>query len=181
MARLVLDTNCIIDLEENRPNAVSLRHLISAWKNNRVSLAVVAVSASENQQGGIASRSFDVFETKVKNSGLAGTHELMPLAIWDVFYWDHALWSSPEMEEVESKVRAVLFPGIAKAPPTNIEENSKWRNQMCDVLVAWSCIHHNWPHLVTSDENFHDHRTELAALGLSEILYPADAAQRYAF
>jgi len=180
MLKLVVDTNCIIDLEENRSDAGNLRALIVAWKNNQLDLAVVAVSASENQPGGTASRSFDVFETKVKNAGLAGAQELMPLAIWDVFYWDHALWSSPEMEALESRIRTVLFPGIATVPPTNIEENSKWRNQMCDVLVVWSCIHHNWLRLVTRDRNFHDNRTELAALGLSEILYPADAVHRYA-
>lgn len=180
VCKLVLDTNCIIDLEENRPDAGSLRQLISAWKDSRLSLAVVAVSASENQPNGIASRSFDVFEEKVNNVGLAGAHELMPLAIWDVFYWDHALWASSEMEALESALRGILFPRIVTVPPTNIEENSKWRNQMCDVLVAWSCIHHNWPHLVTRDGNFHNHRTELASLGLHEILYPANAVQRYA-
>lgn len=180
MSKLVLDTNCIIDLEENRPDARALRTLIATWKNEQLHLAVVAVSASENQPSGIASRTYKVFERKLNSAGLAGAHELMPLAIWDVFYWDHALWSSPEMEALESKIRAVLFPGISTVPPTNIEENSRWRNQMCDVLVAWSCIHHNWPHLVTRDRNFHDHRTELVALGLTEILKPADAVQQYA-
>jgi hypothetical protein len=180
MGKVVLDTNCIIDLEENRPDARSLRSLIAAWKSNRLDLAVVAVSASENQPSGIASNSFDVFETKLKNAGLAGVQELMPLAKWDVFYWDHALWSSPDMEALESKIRAVLFPAIPTAPSTSIDKNSTWRNQMCDVLVAWSCIHHNWPCLVTRDKNFHNHRIELAALGLEKILYPSDAAQRYA-
>lgn len=180
MAKVVLDTNCIIDLEENRPDAVYLRTMIDAWKSKQFDLAVVAVSASENQPSGIASHSYDVFEIKVKNAGLAGAQELAPLAIWDVFYWDHALWCSPDMEALERKIRDILFHGITTVPPTNIQENSKWRNQMCDVLVAWSCIHHNWPCLVTRDTNFHDHRTELASLGLNEILSPADAVQRYA-
>ena len=90
--RLALDTNCIIDLEENRPDAPHVRTLIKAWKNTHVALAVVAVSASENQRGGIASRHFDVFEAKLSNVGLAGVNHLLPLAIWDLFYWDHALW-----------------------------------------------------------------------------------------
>lgn len=181
MCRLVLDTNCIIDLEENRSDAGSLRALlIAAWKNRRLALAVVAVSASENQPRGVASQSFEVFETKLKNVGLDGVHELVPVAIWDVFYWDHALGSSPKMKALESKIRAVLFPGIPTVSPSNINENSKWRNHMCDVWVAWCCIHHNWPHLVTRDKNFHDHRAELAVLGLAEILHPADAVQHYA-
>jgi hypothetical protein len=175
-AKLVLDTNCLIDLEENRPDAQHLRTLIWAWKDGRVELAVVAVSASENQPGGIAARNYDAFEAKLNNIGLSGVRQLLPLAIWDIFYWDHALFSSDEMERLVSRIRALLFPGIVIGPPANIEENSVWRNKMCDVLVAWSCIHHEWAGLVTRDKNFHDHKHELAKLGLHYILYPADAA-----
>ena len=118
-----------------------------------------------------------MFEAKLSDVGLTGVHHLQPLAIWDVFYWDHALWSSAEMKALESQIRGILFPGIPTAQPTNIDENSVWRNRMCDVLVAWSCIHHKWEYLVTRDKNFHDHKDELAALGLREVLYPTDAAQ----
>ena len=177
--KVALDTNCIIDLEENRPDAHHVRTLIGAWKNGQIELAVVAVSASENQPSGIASHDFGVFETKLNNVGLAGVHHLLPLAIWDVFYWNHVLWSSAEREALASKIRGLLFPGIPATPPTNVNENSVWRNHMCDVLVAWSCIHHQWECLVTRDRNFHDHKVELVALGLREILYPADAAQPY--
>lgn len=178
MARkMVLDTNCLIDLEENRPDACHVSTLIRAWKKEQVELAVVAVSASENQPTCIASQDFGVFVAKLNNVRLTGVHHLLPLAIWDVFYWDHALWSSAEMAALESKIRGILFPGISTTPPTNINENSVWRNRMCDVLVAWSSIHHHWGCLVTRDKNFHDHKIELAALGLPEVLYPADAAR----
>jgi hypothetical protein len=178
--KVALDTNCLIDLEENRPHACHVRALIAAWKRGQLELAVVAVSASENQPSGTASQDFGVFEAKLNAVGLAGIHHLLPLAIWDVFYWDHALWSSSEMQALEQKIRAILFPGIATTPTANVNENSVWRNRMCDVLVAWSCIHHGWGSLVTRDSNFHDHKSELAALGLGEVLYPADAAQKYA-
>jgi len=175
--KMALDTNCLIDLEENRPDACHVRTLIKAWKKGQVELAVVAVSASENQPTGITSHDFGVFVEKLNNVGLAGVHHLLPLAIWDVFYWDHALWSSAEMAALESEIRWILFPGIPTAPPTNINESSVWRNRMCDVLIAWACIHHQWECLVTRDKNFHDHKAELAALGLREVLYPVDAAQ----
>ncbi|WP_136256353.1 hypothetical protein [Metallibacterium scheffleri] len=175
--KMALDTNCLIDLEVNRLDARHVRTLIGAWKKRQVELAVVVVSASENQPTGIASRDFGAFDAKLNNVGLAGVHHLLPLAIWDVFYWDHALWPSAEMIALASKIREILFPGILTAPPTNINENSVWRNRMCDVLVAWSCIHHEWECLVSRDKNFHDHKVELASLGLREVLYPADAAQ----
>ena len=178
--RVALDTNCLIDLEENRPDACHIRALIAAWKKSQIELAVVAVSASENQPSGTASQDFCAFEAKLDAVGLTGVHHLLPLAIWDVFYWDHALWSSSEMESLEQEIRGILFPGIATAPPTNVNENSVWRNHMCDVMVSWSCIHHDWQSLVTRDTNFHDHKSELAALGLYEVLYPTDAALKYA-
>ncbi len=99
--KVALDTNCLIDLEENRPDAHHVRTLIGAWKKGQVELAVVAVSASENQPSGIASRDSGVFEEKLNTVGLAGVQHLLPLAMWDVFYWDHALWSSAEMEALE--------------------------------------------------------------------------------
>ncbi len=177
MRKLTLDTNCIIDLEENRPNAEHVRSLVSTWKNRRLKLAVVAVSASENQRGGIASRDFAAFETKLDNAGLAGVHHLLPLAIWDVFYWDHALWSGDEMERLEAEIRGILFPNIQATPPADINENSRWRNQLCDVLVAWSCIYHKWDCLVTNDKNFHDQKHELKQAGLRKVLYPVDAVR----
>ena len=178
--KVALDTNCLIDLEDNRPDARHIRALIAAWKKSQIELAIVAVSASENQLSGKASQDFGAFEAKVDAIGLTGVQHLLPLAIWDVFYWDHALWSSPEMQALEQRIRAILFPGIATAPPANVNENSVWRNHMCDVLVAWSCIHHGWESLVTRDKNFHDHKVELAVLGLREVLCPADAARKYA-
>lgn len=175
--KLVLDTNCIIDLEENRPDARHLTILIEAWKNGLIDLAVVAVSASENQPNKVASSDYGVFEAKLKNVGLIEAHELIPLGVWDVFFWDHFLWSSEELELLVLQIRTILFPGIAPEAPTNIDENSKWRNQLCDVMVAWSCIHHNWTILVTRDENFHIHQASLAALGIEKILRPLDAVQ----
>jgi hypothetical protein len=67
MKKFTLDTNCIIDLEENRPNAEHISKLVQAWKTGRIELAVVAVSASENQKGGNTSKDFAMFEEKLSN------------------------------------------------------------------------------------------------------------------
>ena len=49
---VTLDTNCIIALEENRPTAPFLRHLISLHDAKTISLRVVAISASERKPDG---------------------------------------------------------------------------------------------------------------------------------
>lgn len=174
--RFVLDTNCIIDLEEDRENARALRELIDAWKSGHIDLAVVAVSASENQKDGLAGRDFSAFEAKLARAGLTGVTMLLPLMMWDVSFWDHALWTNPEMEALANRLRDALFPNAGEYPPSDVASNSKWRNQLCDAVVAWSCIYHAWPCLVTSDGNFHKHAASLRKLGLSEVVYPIDAA-----
>ena len=177
MIRMTLDTNCIIDLEEQRPDSKYLVEIIDAWRNSRVNLAVVAVSASENQPGGRVNETYNQFQEKLAVVGLAGVEELLPLAYWNVFYWDHALWSSKEMEELEAKIRDALFPGIQTEAPSSEKEARVWRNKLCDVLVAWSHAYHKWDVLVTRDENFHKKKESLMQLGVERVMSPAEAAE----
>jgi len=177
MRKFALDTNCIIDLEEDRPAATFVREIVQAWRAGRIELAVVAVSASENQKSGIASRTFVEFERKLENVGLAEVAHLLPLMKWDIFYWDHALWSNDEMANLATAIQGVLFPNTKLEAPDNIEKNSIWRNRQCDVLTAWAVAFHKWGCLVTSDTNFHDHKAELQELGIMELLRPQEAAQ----
>jgi hypothetical protein len=174
--RFVFDTNCIIDLEEDRPSAAAVRSLIAAWRIGEIDLAVVAVSASENHRDGSTGRNYSAFEAKLQVAGLSGVHVLLPPAIWDVSFWDHALWTDQEMEGLAVRAYSALFPNSSKAPPADAAKNSKWRNQLCDAIVVWSCIYHDWRHLVTRDENFHRRASALGELGLREILYPDVAA-----
>ncbi len=177
MLRFTLDTNCIIDLEENRPDSEYLNQIIEESRNGNVEIAVVAVSASENQPGGEINRSYSHFEEKLLSAGLSNATELLPLAIWDVFYWDHALWSDEEMEKLSNDIRDVLFPGIALSPPTGEKDERIWRNKLCDVLVAWCCIFHGWDMLVTRDNNFHKRKDALTRLGMKNVLLPKEAAE----
>ena len=176
MKKFTLDTNCIIDLEEDRPDAVFVREIIKAWKSRRIELAVVAVSASENQKRGTANSHFSEFEQKIDRVGLSGTVQLLPLMKWDIYYWDHALWSDDEMEALAIAIQNVLFPNSNFALPQDIEKNSSWRNKQCDILTAWSHAFHKWDYLVTRDQNFHDRKVALKSLGVPEIVHPKEAA-----
>lgn len=179
--RLVLDTNCLIDLDENRADAPHIRSLIAAARTDRIELAIAAVSASENQPGGAIIHNFQEFQERLDRLLVGHLPQLLPLATWDVGFWDHMLWASDEMEALATNLRAVLFPGeVGPVIAADGRISPRWRNRNCDVMVAWCCIHHDWKQLVTSDANFHAHRTELAHLGLSAVLHPCDAAQLHA-
>lgn len=173
--RFTLDTNCIIDLEQGRPNAIYVKELIKAWRNGRIELAIVAVSASENQLSGEAIPNYSEFSNTLECIGLSNATELRPIAIWDVFYWDHCIWSSKELEDEATAIRNILFPNANHQPPISPSENSKWRNNLCDVLVAWSHLHYKQDYLVTSDRNFHKKKEQLKAVGVNGIVTPENA------
>jgi hypothetical protein len=52
MRTFTLDTNCLIDIEEHRPQSTAVRVLADAHAASRAHVAVVAMSASEKQQDG---------------------------------------------------------------------------------------------------------------------------------
>jgi predicted nucleic acid-binding protein len=178
--RLVLDTNCLIDLEEGRPDAIHVRALIEASRRNLIHLAVAAISASENQRDGEPIQNYADFEAKLSRLNLGDAQQLLPLATWNVGYWDHMLWNSEELDAEAQTIRATLFPNDLPAPNLQGEEGRKWRNRHCDAMLAWCCIHHGWRTLVTSDRNFHARQRELERLGLGAVLTPEQAAKRYA-
>jgi hypothetical protein len=175
MKCFTLDSNCIIDLEENRPAAVHLEELKRLRQSGGIELAVVSVSASENQPTGEPMRNYAEFEAKLERAGLTNARELHPVGIWDLGYWDHMLWSVEESERQLDEIKDIIFPGVQHDPPTEPGANSKWRNQMCDVLVAWTHGFHKSDYLVTSDKNFHKKAHDLVQYGVHNIVTPKEA------
>ena len=170
-----LDSICIIDLEESRPDAVFLDELKNLWRTGKIELAVVSVSASENQPTGQAMRDYAKFEARLGRVGLLNARELPPVGIWDFGYWDHMFWASEYIEKQVDEIRGILFPEVQHDPPVDPSENSKWRNQLCDVLVAWAHGFHKSDYLVWRDDNFHRKSQRLAKYGIQIIVTPEKA------
>jgi hypothetical protein len=171
--KYTLDTNCIIDLEEERGDYHCLLEMIEDYRNGNIDLAVVAISASENQKGGKPSDTFEAFENKLKGAGLEGVNIILPMGYWDVAYWDHFIWDGDT--ELEQKIHNILFPGTPIENPANEGfSERKWRNNKCDVQVAWSHAYHRRDVLVTSDGNYHENKQALASVGIGKIIYPEE-------
>lgn len=175
MMCFTLDSNCLIDLEEGRSDAVVLEELKELWRSGQIDLAVVSVSASENQPTGTAMQNYGEFEEKLKRVGLDDARELPPVVYWDFGYWDHCLWASHESNRQISEIRGILFPASQHVPPDDPSQNSKWRNQTCDVLIAWAHGFHKADHLVTRDQNYHRTAQGLAHYGIQSIVAPKEA------
>ena len=187
MRTFTLDTNCIIALDEERPEAAAVRTLADAHASGKAHVAIVAISASEKQKGGGHLESFVEFQQRLTSLGLGQLELLPPMFYWDVTYWDWCIWSDSEMEENERNIHEVLFPNIeflwldycAAQGITSSEPSlaHKWRNAKCDVQAIWSHIFHKRNVFVTADRNFHaeSKRPALVALGANEIETPDSA------
>jgi len=186
MREVTLDTNCIIDLEEGRPNAFFIRALVAEHARGHVRLRLPAIAASENQPDGGVLTNFAQFQARVERVGLGGVRLLQPPMRLDVTYLDFCVLADETMLDLERRIQAVLHPAIEVEyaaycaargfnPETPLDR--KWRNAKCDVLVAWSHIQYQGDVLVTADGEFHvQHKKDaLVALGAGLVVLPQDA------
>jgi hypothetical protein len=148
VAVLLLDTNCLIDLDEERePRANDLRRIVEAFRCGRLELVAAAISASENAPPG-SKKAFELFTDRLDRIGLAHLRVLHPMGYWGVTFWNEALWVNDEMEKLEAKIHAVLAPNLRMDDDSNYR---KWINTKCDVQMVWCHLWHKTDALVTSD------------------------------
>lgn len=187
MLTFTLDTNCLIALDENRPEAAAVRGIVDAHASGKAQVAIVAISASEKQKGGGHLESFVEFQKRLALLSLDHLELLPPMFYWDITYWDRCIWPEAEMESTEKRIHEILFPnvqflwsdycaaqGITDANPPLAH---KWRNAKCDVQAIWSHIYHKRNVFVTGDHNFRAEtkKPSLIALGANKIETPDSA------
>lgn len=191
MLSFTLDTNCIIAVDEDRQEAKAICKLADAHANGRADVAVIAIMASEKQRSGAALESFEIFTQRLNSLSLGHLGLCLPLAYFDITYWDHCLLAGPEMTNLDEQIHRILFP---KIPPSfqifcaergltmqmDIKDKQKaiWRNAKCDVQAIWSHINAKRDVFVSSDMNFHQPSTKalLIELGAGQIVTPDVAA-----
>jgi hypothetical protein len=150
MRTFTLDTNCLIAIDEGRPEAPTVRALADAHRARTAQEAVVAISASERQQGGGHLQSFTAFVERLRQLDLGHLDILQPMAYADITV------------------------GLDAAAPAS---DRRWRNAKCDVQAIWSHIHRKRDVFVTSDGNFHSpaNKARLITLGANCIERPSNA------
>jgi hypothetical protein len=187
MLSFTLDTNCIIDVAVNRPSASDVMRLVDAHRAGTADVAVVAVSASERQSGDEYLRSYDEFETRLKDLGLSHLRILLPVLYCDIGFWDRGLWADAAMKRREQEIHAVLFPTIEfawqdfaraagiEALSIKSREARRWRNAFCDRQMYWAHDHNDRDLFVTSDSNFR-RLSGARNFPKARIMSPAEAA-----
>jgi hypothetical protein len=160
--RFTLDSNCLLDVEEERPNAAFIRDLVSLHGKNRINVSISSIGASERQRTGGYARDFSEFQAKLKLIGFENLELLPPLASIDICFLGHCVIAD-EKDTLEQDIHNLLFPNMqfmwaeyANARGLAVGSiNRNWRNAKCDVLTLWYHIKHGGGVFVSSDENFH--------------------------
>ena len=165
MISFTLDTNCLLAVDESRPEATYVLRLADAHAAGNASVGLVAISASERQKSGKNLESFDEFKNRVATHGLGHLDLLKPMVYWDVTFWDYSLWSDETMRQLEKQIHEILFPNIEFSwadysairglDINSIAQDKKWRNAKCDVQAYWSHVYNKRDVFVTSDLNYH--------------------------
>jgi hypothetical protein len=187
MLSFTLDTNCLIDVEVNRPSACDVMRLVDAHTAGTADVALVAVSASERQPGDAYLENYDEFEARLKGLRLSHLRILLPILYWDIGFWDRRLWADAPMKRREQEIHAVLFPTIEflwsdfargagiKTLGIKTREARRWRNAFCDRQMYWAHDHKDRSIFVTSDENFRQ-LSKARNFPKARIMSPAEAA-----
>lgn len=164
MASFTLDTNCLIDMAEDRPTAVHIRTLLDARARGAADLALVASSASERQQGGTYLASVVVFEERRNSLGFDGLPLLPSIGRWGLSFFDHSVSGSEQGSAREAAIYSLLFPTspvewaeYAAARGADVNDltspaGMRWRNQMLDAQALWAHDHAGRDVFVTSDQ-----------------------------
>jgi hypothetical protein len=189
LTTFTLDTNCIIAVDERRPEAKDVLRLAQAHSEEKADVAVVAISASERQKDGRLLELYGHFNQRLEELGLGALRHVFPMAYFDITFYDACLLSDRAMALVERNVHNILFPSVefdwedfCKARGMDAATallNAKWRNAKCDVQALWAHINAKRDVFVTSDANFHaaTKKPQLVAMGAGQIVTPAGAVK----
>jgi len=173
--KITLDHNCIINLANGTGVGRKVQSVISDTANEGF---VVNIGASEMREKGVRPDHYDKFEELLTDAGIEHLPRLDPLMVWDVTFWDRAIWGDEDTEKEIAQIDAALF---ENAPPLDVSSETegspiwrKWLNRQGDIHTMWCHIHNDNDVFLTTDENFMKATTlpKLLAIGAKRICRP---------
>lgn len=188
--KITLDWNCVIEVEECRPQATFVTELIEAHRIGEFEVALLAASASENTRSRIFPGNAEIFKTRIAQLGWNDL-PLVPMpGIYGLSYWDFCFYVSDgeAFNRDRDALWQVIAPNIPSKPSDHLTDGltvgdisiqsktlSKWRNTWCDVISAYSHIYAGRDIFVTNNtRDFQRNAIKLAALGMAHISTPSE-------
>ena len=188
MLTFTLDTNCLVAVDEGRPEAAAVRILAEAHVRGCADVAIVAISASERQRDGKMLDNFSQFR------GTRGITQSFPLAPHtpDMLLGRDVLGCvrrSPNREWPNSNRRFSEFSflqsrprGLTTVKCTGLDSEAtpldkKWKNAKCDVRPFGATRRKGETFSSPRTRTFTERqRTKLLAIAAGCIEYPDAAA-----
>ncbi len=116
--KLTLDWNCVIEVEENRPQASYVSGLVNAHRNGEFEVALLAASASENTKSKLFPGNAGIFKKRIKQLGWDDL-PLVPMpAIFGLSYWDFSfvIGDGDIFERDRDALWQIIAPKIPRKP-----------------------------------------------------------------
>lgn len=188
--KLTLDWNCVIEVEEDRPQAPHVVDLINCHRQGQFEVALLAASASENSKSKRFPGSAKLFQDRVSTLGWQDLPLVTMPGIPGLSYWDFCYYvdDGESFERDMDALWSVIAPKVPREPSEHLpfgalitddaiqsEPLSKWRNTWCDVISAYSHIHDGRDVFVTNNtRDFQKNSEVLSRLGMKHIYTPAE-------
>jgi len=181
-----LDWNCVIEVEESRPQAQYVLGLVELHKRGEIEVGVFAASASENNSSRRFPGSAATFLRRIEALGRSSLPVIPMPAVWGLSYWDFCYYVDDSFDAEMSNLWKVINPNLSYGIENNLPEGteltdelvqskllSKWRNCWCDVVSAYSHIHEQRDVFVTNNtRDFQRNDARLFKLGMKRIATP---------
>lgn len=189
--KLTLDWNCIIEVEENRPQATAVRDLISRHRNGQLEVALLAASASENSKSKRFPGNATLFVERASALGWSDLPIVPMPGVFGLSYFDFCFYVG-DAEKFQKDMDAlwkVIAPNVPRRPVDHLPEGIlltdeaiqsehlwKWRNAWCDVVSAYSHIYAGRDIFVTNNtRDFQNNADKLSALGMQCVASPIES------
>lgn len=187
--KLTLDWNCVIEVEDNRPQAYSLQRLVESHRSGKVDVALLGASASENTREKRLPSTFHHFQMKIEDLGWSDLPIVpMPCVIGLTYIGRSFIVGDADLFKRDvNAIWEVIAPNVPRSPrdiASNWEESkdigsedlARWRNVWCDVMSAYSHIKAGRDVFVTNNtRDFQSKSTPLSKLGMKRICTPDEA------
>lgn len=192
MLKLTLDWNCVIEVEEARPQCSDVLDLVALHRGGELEVSLLAASASENTKSRRFPGNAGLFRDRITALGWDDL-PLVPMpAVFGLSYFDFCYWvgDGDAFDHDMDALWRIIAPRVQRKPADHLGDGvnlddetvqseglSKWRNTWCDVISAYSHIHEGRDVFVTNNtKDFQRNADALAELGMKQICRPMDAS-----
>lgn len=190
--KISLDWNCVIEVEDNRPQASHVLELVRLHREGKCNVALLAASASENTRSMRFPGNAKIFIERVAALDWNDLPLVPVPAVIGLTYIKEFSFIVGDAAEYKRDMDALwqaIAPKVPRRPidhlPSGVilsdeamqsEHLSRWRNTWCDVVSAYSHIYANRDIFATNNtRDFQNNAEKLAALGMRRIASPQDA------